>query len=241
MGIGAAIADAICDADGSVIRHGRSRKELNGDQLESDHEDCVFGDLGANLPSSAVAIAEAALAKDPLIDLLVCNAGIYIDEPFLQMSFDTFQTTMNVNVGSVFAIVQKFAQVWAANGVAGKVVITGSINGRLSEPTHVAYDTSKGAVEAMVRSLAVSLAVLNIRVNGVAPGLFETPLTASAINTGQNREWMELHTPNGKIPGPEAAAGTVVFLLSDAATHMVGQMLFVDGGMSIWQQPDRPS
>ena len=241
MGIGAAIADAIGDAGGHVIRHGRDAEELNNVALNFELSDCVFGNFAANLPLSAAKIADEALLKDPLIDLLVCNAGIYIDEPFLEMSFETFQTTMNVNVGAVFAMVQKFSKVWAANGVAGKIVITGSINGRLSEPTHVAYDTSKGAVEAMVRSLAVSLAEVNIRVNGVAPGLFETPLTSSAINAGRNRQWMELHTPNGRIPGAEAASGAVVFLLSDASYHMVGQMLFVDGGISIWQQPDAPS
>lgn len=240
MGIGSAIASAIEGAGGSVIRHGRTSEELKSIDVGFDQHACVFGDLSLDLPTSAATVAEEALAKDPLIDLLVCNAGIYIDEPFLQMSFETFQTTMNVNVGSVFAIVQKFAQEWTANGVLGRIVITGSINGRLSEPTHVAYDTSKGAVEALVRSLAVTLAPLNIRVNGVAPGLFETPLTAAAINAGGTRQWMELHTPNGMIPGPEAAAGTVVFLLSDAAHHIVGQMLFVDGGMSIWQQPDCP-
>lgn len=241
LGIGAAIADALIDAHATVIRHGRNREELSDAGSGTDMQACIFGDVAADLPGSAVSIADAALAIDPSIDLLVCNAGIYIDEPFLQMSFDTFQTTMNVNVSAVFAMVQKFAQVWSANQVEGRIVITGSINGRLSEPTHVAYDTSKGAVEAMVRSLAVTLAPLNFRVNGVAPGLFETPLTASAINSGHNRQWMELHTPNGQVPGPEAAAGTVVFLLSDAASHVVGQMLFVDGGMSIWQQPDCPS
>lgn len=241
MGIGAAISDAIGVAGGHVLRHGRSIAELATVDHDFELSDCVFGDFADDLPSSAVKIADEALAKDPLIDLLVCNAGIYIDEPFLDMSFDTFQTTLNVNVGAVFAMVQKFAQTWSANQVAGRIVITGSINGRLSEPTHVAYDTSKGAVEAMVRSLAVSLADVNIRVNGVAPGLFETPLTSSAINAGQNRRWMELHTPNGKIPEADAAAGTVVFLLSDASQHMIGQMLFVDGGMSIWQQPDAPS
>lgn len=241
-GIGAAIADAIQQAGGTTVRHGLNVNELPSD-IQGDQSKltrCVFGDIASDLPASAVDIANQAIAIDPAIDMLVCNAGIYIDQPFLEMSFDTFQRTMDVNVGAVFALVQTFAKHWVKNGVQGNVVITGSINGRLAEPTHVAYDTSKGAVEALVRSLAVTLAPLKIRVNGVAPGLFETPLTASAINSAGTRQWMQLHTPNGKIPGPDAASGTVVFLLSDASEHMIGQMLFVDGGMSIWQQPDCP-
>ena len=92
----------------------------------------------------------------------------------------------------------------------------------------------------MVRSLSVSLAPHGIRVNGVAPGLIQTPLTAPALDNDSDRRWMELHTPNGMVPGPESCAGATVFLLSDAAAHIHGQMLLVDGGMSIWQQPDPP-
>ena len=92
----------------------------------------------------------------------------------------------------------------------------------------------------MVRSLAVTLAPLGIRVNGIAPGLFRTSLTEPALQDSNIRQWMELHTPNGVVPGPEVVRGTTVFLLSDGAEHMHGQMLFVDGGMSIWQQPDPP-
>lgn len=242
MGIGASISDSIRLAGASVVQHGLSRDELNRkiSNHRVDQARCVFGDLAEDLPTSSASIAEQALEIDPEIDLLVCNAGIYIDQPFLEMDYQTFQRTMDVNVGAVFAMVQTFARHWTSKGMGGTIVVTGSINGRLAEPTHVAYDTSKGAIEAMVRSLAVTLAPLQIRVNGVAPGLFETPLTTSAIQAPGVRDWMKLHTPNGEVPGPKAAAGTVVFLLSEASKHMVGQMLFVDGGMSIWQQPDCP-
>ena len=124
--------------------------------------------------------------------------------------------------------------------VAG-MLLTGSINGRLAEQTHAAYDTSKGAVEAMVKTLAVELAPHGIRVNGLAPGLFHTPLTAPALENADVMKWMQLHTPNGKVPGPEVAGEAAVFLTGDAAEHIVGHMLMVDGGMSIWQQPDLPS
>ena len=92
----------------------------------------------------------------------------------------------------------------------------------------------------MVRSLCVSLAPLNIRVNGLAPGLMWTGLTEPALKNERFRRWMEVHTPNGKVPGPDACGGSAVFLLSDAAEHVHGQMLYVDGGMSSWQQPDPP-
>ena len=120
-------------------------------------------------------------------------------------------------------------------------MLTGSINGVLAEPDHTAYDASKGAVEMLVKSLCVSLAPHGIRVNGLAPGLVETPLTAPALADPAARRWMELHTPNGQVPGAAACGGAAVFLVSDEAEHVQGHMLRIDGGMSAWQQPDPPA
>lgn len=242
QGIGREMAIAISQAGGQVILHGLHEDDISRDAMAAcaAGTQLVTGDLAEKLPECVIDVAEQALQINPKIDLLVCNAGTYIDQPFLEMDFETFDRTMKLNVYSQFVLVQHFAKLWHANNVAGRIVITGSINGKLAEPTHVAYDTSKGAVESMVRSLAVSLAPLNIRVNGVAPGLFRTPLTEPALANDSVNNWMKLHTPNGKVPGPEVIGGTTVFLLSDAAEHMHGQMLFVDGGMSIWQQPDVP-
>ena len=92
----------------------------------------------------------------------------------------------------------------------------------------------------MEKSLWVSLAPHGIRVNGLAPGLFKTPLTVPALEDGVLLEWMKQHTPNGQVPGPEVCAEAAVYLLSDAATHVHGHMMMVDGGMSAWQQPDPP-
>lgn len=177
----------------------------------------------------------------PGVDTLVNNAGTFIDEPFLKMTAAIYETTMNLNVASGYFLTQAFARRWVANDLDGRVLFTGSINGFLSEPDHTAYDTSKGAVAAMVRSLCVALAPHGIRVNSMAPGLVRTPLTGSAIDQDRVGEWMKLHTPNGKVPDADVCGGAAVFLLSDAAEHIHGQTLLVDGGMSVWQQPDPPA
>ena len=117
----------------------------------------------------------------------------------------------------------------------------GSINGRSAEPIHSGYDTSKGAVEMMVKTLCVELAPQGIRVNGLAPGLVRTPLTAIIDEDPRFERWMCLHTPNGEVPHSDVCGESAVFLVSDAAQHVHGQMLLVDGGMSVWQQPDMPT
>ena len=243
LGIGREMAIAVTNAGANVVLHGLHNDDAAREAVAAcnGRAQLITGDLAAELPGCVLEVAKEAVELAPEIDLLVCNAGTYMDQPFLDMDFATFDRTMKLNVYSQFVLVQHFARRWIKYGIAGRIVITGSINGRLAEETHVAYDTSKGAVESMVRSLAVSLAPMGIRVNGIAPGLFCTPLTEPALKEPGVLDWMELHTPNGKVPGPEVVGGTTVFLLSDAAEHIHGQMLFVDGGMSAWQQPDAPT
>lgn len=245
QGVGAAIAVALARAGADLVLHGL---EWN-DAAEAVRKECeshgattasVIGDLSGPIESSVSNLFEKSVQLLPKIDLVVSNAGTYSDQPFLQMTVDSFERTMRLNVGSHFFLVQRFAQHWTKLNISGRVILVGSINGRLAEPTHSAYDTSKGAIEAMVKTLCVELAPYGIRVNGLAPGLFVTPLTTDALSDRATMNWMQLHTPNGSVPGPEVAGDAAVFLLSDAAQHIHGHMLMVDGGMSIWQQPDVP-
>lgn len=248
QGVGRAIAVGIATAGGNVVLHGLA------DGLDAQHAvaECralgvvaelvtsdLLGGTTEECVDSLFEKANAAVGHQGLgIDLLVNNAGTYIDQPFLEMDFDTFDRTMRLNVYSYFFLTQRFARQWVKSSTAGRVLLIGSINGRLAEPTHAAYDTSKGAIEMMVKSLCVSLAPQGIRVNGLAPGLFNTPLTSGALEDAELLDWMQRHTPNGQVPGPEVCAEAAVYLLSDAARHVHGHMMMIDGGMSAWQQPD---
>ena len=94
----------------------------------------------------------------------------------------------------------------------------------------------------MVRSLCVALAPNNIRVNAIAPGLVRTPLTNQTLDHDTEAlRWMQLHTPNGKVPDASVCGPIAAFLLSDDAEHIHGQTIYIDGGMSAWQQPELPA
>lgn len=246
QGVGLAIANSLADAGARVCLHGLrydKNAELAVEQVTARNEhlvDFVAGDLSSPGLEGIERVFQNAIDENPEIDLLVNNAGTFMDQPFLEMDYGTFDKTMRLNVYSYFFLTQLFARHWVNHGKSGRVLMVGSINGRLAEPGHAAYDTSKGAVEMMVKSLCVSLAPAGIRVNGIAPGLFETPLTEAALKDPALKKWMQHHTPNGQVPGPEVCGESAVFLLSDEAWHINGQMLLIDGGMSAWQQPDPP-
>ncbi len=151
------------------------------------------------------------------------------------------RTDLSIKRCCRYFLTQFFAKRWIGSRTRGRVLFTGSINGLLAEPTHTAYDASKAAVAGLVRSLCVALAPHGIRVNSMAPGLVRTPLTNQILDhDAAALKWMKLHTPNGEVPAADVCGGAAVFLLSDLAEHIHGQTLYVDGGMSVWQQPDLP-
>ena len=245
-GVGRAIAEAFATAGADVVIHGRqagqeSETVLANCRMAGVQAEFITGDLSGPTEKTVDEVYCKAVEAMPGIDILVNNAGTYIDKPYLEMDLDTYRTTMRLNVDSPYFLTQRFAKNWVQNKVAGRVLMIGSINGRLAEPVHTCYDASKGAVEMMIKSFCVSLAPHNIRVNGLAPGLVSTPLTSIVEQDPRFKQWMELHTPNGQVPGPEVCGDGAVYLVSDAARHVHGHMLLVDGGMSGWQQPDMPA
>ena len=246
QGVGAAIAMALAKAGSDVVLVGlqddeTAQQTLTACRNHGVNSDLILADLSGPPDSYLPRLLENVNQIAPNFDLLVNNVGTYIDKPYFEMDYETYQKTMHLNVTSGYFLTQAISRRWVEDDIRGRILFTGSINGILSEPDHTAYDTSKGAVAAMVRSLCVTLAPMGIRVNAMAPGLVRTPLTKVLDENQQLDAWMKLHTPNGQVPNADVCGGAAVFLLSDAAVHVQGQTLLVDGGMSVWQQPDPPS
>jgi len=244
QGVGASIAKRLAQAGCDLVIHGLRDDAYAQQTLK---ECCEFGvktelilaDLSQPVPEVVPQIVEQLFQIAPNVSILINNAGTACDVPFLEMDWTAYQKTMQLNVDAGYFLTQGLARRWVQQKVEGRVLFTGSINGQLAEACHTAYDTSKGAVRMMVRTLCVALAPLGIRVNAMAPGLVLTPLTTAAL-TPEFTDWMKLHTPNGQVPSSDACASAALFLVSDEAQHIHGQTLLVDGGMSAWQQPEMP-
>ena len=244
-GVGRAIAEAFARAGADVLIHGRGRDaaaEQTIARCKTMGARCEFvaADLSGEVPLTIEGLFQRSIELLPDIDILVNNAGQFFDVPFEQMTLERFERTLTLNVTAPYFLTQRFARHWIERGVAGRVLMIGSINGRLAEPGSTAYDTSKGALEMMIKTLAVALASKNIRVNGLAPGLVRTPQTSWIDSRPRQAEWVARHTPNGQIPSADVCGPGAVYLCSDAAVHVTGQMLLVDGGMSAWQHPPAP-
>lgn len=245
-GIGAAIAGSLAQAGANLLLVGLAEDENARQTLAycrsfGIEANVVYMDLSHETGSTVARLLQHVKERLPSMDLLVNNVGVYAEPGFLEVDFATYQRTMRINVDLGFFLTQAVARDWVQHQVGGRVLFTGSINGLLAEPQHAAYDTSKGAVASMVRTLCVELAPRGIRVNAIAPGLIRTPLTEPAIQNPVTQRWIEQHTPNGSIPNPDSCGPAAVFLLSDEAHHIHGQTLYIDGGMSIWQYPNPPA
>jgi NAD(P)-dependent dehydrogenase (short-subunit alcohol dehydrogenase family) len=243
-GVGRAVAEAFAQAGADVIVHGRERGADADETIARSRSfgvraEFVAADLTGPVDETVDALFRRSVELMPKLDILVNNAGQFFDVKFEDMTVERFERTMRLNVTSGYFLTQRFARHWIAQSTAGRVLFIGSINGRLAEPGSTAYDTSKGALEMMVKTLAVALAPKNVRVNGLAPGLVRTPQTSWIDTRPKQADWIRYHTPNGQIPDADVCGPGAVYLCSDAAAHVHGQMLLIDGGMSAWQQPPR--
>lgn len=209
---------------------------------EDEHTEAALAELSAltethfvqaDLSRSGEAdrLIEAAYARWGTLDTLVNNAGTFADTTFGELTEDMFDRTFALNVRAYLFASQAFANRVAPDQTGASIICVGSTNSMAAERDSVAYDASKGAVLMLVKSMAVTLAARGIRVNGIGPGLVHTPLTANALSADSVRKSLEQQIPLGRIGQPDDIGGAAVFLASDAARYITGQMLFIDGGI----------
>ena len=228
QGIGFAIAHALHGAGAQVVFHGR---DAAAPAMPAGSVYLVE-DLGS--PEGPARLVSAAFQQRPALNLLVCNAGSFFDVPFLEMQPALWEQTINLNVRGSYFTAQAFARGLTTRQRPGAIVTTCSTNGFQPEDDSTAYDISKGAMVMLTRTLAQSLAAHHIRVNGIAPGLIRTPLTAGLVDSAK-RQHYEKKILLGRLGEPDDCAGAAVFLLSPAARYITGQILVVDGGLTLGQ------
>jgi 3-oxoacyl-[acyl-carrier protein] reductase len=162
------------------------------------------------------------------LDYFVGNSGIWIPEEaaLADMTDEQWHRTMRENVDSVFYSTRAAARVLNEHG---RIVLVASTAGQRGEAYHADYAASKGAMISFVKSLCVELAKRDITVNCVAPGWVDTEMAAKPY-AGGGKARIEANIPIGRVAAPRDIAGPIVFLCSDLARHITGEILNVNGG-----------
>lgn len=175
------------------------------------------------------ASVEAARVGLPAPDALVVTPGINVRRPLFEIDDDAFARVVDLNLKGTFRVMREFGRGMAERG-RGSIVVMSSIRGRMVEPGQSVYAATKAGVVLLASTLAAELGDRGVRVNAVAPGVVETPLTRQIKD---HPEWYRAYAEKGAIrrwAQPSEIAGAVVFLVSDAASFVTGTCLFVDGG-----------
>jgi NAD(P)-dependent dehydrogenase (short-subunit alcohol dehydrogenase family) len=192
----------------------------------------VAGDVAK--PADVDSVVAATLTAFGRIDVLVNNAGVVDDAPFLDLTLEEFDRVLGVNLRGAFLMGQAVARHMASQAQggtsAGAIVNMSSINEKFALPDHVAYSISKGGISQLTKAMAIALAPLGVRVNAVGPGTIDTPLLENVVKDKALRAKVLSRTPLGRFGRPEEIAAIVAWLASDEASYVTGTTVFADGG-----------
>lgn len=179
---------------------------------------------------AAVAAAFSAIAeRHGSLDVVVCSPSINVRKPMLDYTDEEFDAVVGLNLKGSLHVLQSAGRLMAEQG-SGSIIVFSSIRSLVVEPGQSIYAATKAGIVQMVRTLAAELGPCGVRVNAVAPGVVETPLTEPIKAVS---DWYGAYASKnvlGRWATPEEMVGPTIFLASDAASYVTGSVLFVDGG-----------
>jgi 3-oxoacyl-[acyl-carrier protein] reductase len=232
-GIGAACVRMFV-ATGAKVVFNFQKAAAEAEKLvrECGHERCVAAQANLDSASAAAPLVEAAVAKFGRLDCLVVNHGIWPPEdvPVNEITDEHWRRSIGINLDSVFGLVKHAVAQMKRQGGGGHIVIVSSTAGQRGEAFHCDYAAAKGAVISMVKGLSTELAPQRIYVNCVAPGWVDTEMAAPALSDPKVRERAMRLIPLGRVGKPEEIAAPILFLCTEHAGFITGEIFNVNGG-----------
>ena len=234
-GIGKSIAEEMAKAGAKVVISSRKADACEAvlKEFQARGQEAIAIACNVGQKDQLQSLVDGTLAKWGKIDIVVCNAASNpVFGPLIKVPDDAFDKIMLTNVKSVFWLANMAIPQMASRG-GGSVIIISSIGALRGSNVNGLYGTSKAAEAGLCRALAVEWGPHNVRVNTIAPGLIKTDFARALWEDEERRKKREATTPLRRLGDPKDIGGVAVFLASEAAAFVTGQMIVADGGTTI--------
>lgn len=229
-GIGLEIAGLLHERGWIVFLLDRNAEALNA-ACQSLAIDPSCGITCSVTEEDEIEAAIATAAKGGELLAVINSAGVGMDKPAVDTSVDEFRRIVDINLTGTFIVARAAARHWLKTDAQGSIVNISSVSGIVGNKGRSAYGSSKGAVNLLTHILATELGQNNIRINAVAPGAIDTPMSRAVHTDDVRAQWHE-RIPQKRYGTSREIASAVAFLVSDEASYINGQVLAVDGGFS---------
>ncbi len=236
-GLGLQIAEAYAEQGAKLVLTARKAAQLDeaAERLRAQGAEVLPLPADLSQRDAPETLVRQIMDEWGRIDILVNNAGTTWGAPAEEHPLDAWRKVLDLNLTAAFALCQAVAVASMIPRKGGRIVNVASVAGLQGNHPQmtgtVAYNASKGGLVNLTRALAAEWAKYKITVNAVAPGFFPTKMTKGTLEAGG--DLIEAATPLGRVGGPEDLKGVAVLLASDASAFMTGQVVGVDGGMSV--------
>jgi len=234
-GIGRAITNALSENGAKIIAISRSDQDLNLLKKELNiSNNCLVKSCDVSNVKQINEVMSELEKEDISVDILVNSAGINIQMNALEVTEESWDKIININLKGAFFMSQGVAKNMIKNKVQGKIINITSQMALVGYYKRVAYCASKGGLTQATKVLAVELAPYNINVNCVAPTFIKTPLTEPMFEDKNFLEDVIDKIPLGRIGETKDVSGAVLYLVSDSSNLVTGSTILVDGGWVAW-------
>ncbi|MBM6622019.1 SDR family oxidoreductase [Micrococcaceae bacterium RIT802] len=235
-GIGRSLAAGLAASGATTVLHGRETG-----RLRTAGEELAAAQPGAQIHTASFDVTDAEAVAAGIsdiegrvgpLDILVNNAGIQHRVPLLDLEVEDWDRVLRTNLTSAFLVGREAARHMLPRRT-GKIINVCSVQTDLARPTIAPYTAAKGGLRNLTRSMTAEWASAGLQVNGIAPGYIHTDMTQNLVDDPSFNSWILGRTPAARWGTPEDLVGPAVWLASDASNYVNGQVIFIDGGMSV--------